>query len=93
MKSTPTAADLAFPVQRFTDPTGECVVDMLTPYWRERPDLCPALPRPGAPRIARWRDGTCCPVPADATPATMAMYYGVAKIAEIIREGFDALAR
>lgn len=92
MNPTPTAADLAFPVQRFTDPTGAYAVDLLTPYWRERPELYPPPPIPNAPKIARWRDGTCCPVPANATPAMLASYYTAAKVAKILG-GSDALDR
>jgi hypothetical protein len=86
MKPAPTAAGLAFRVQRFTD-SGTYAADLFT---REPLRLKWAPPIPCAPHIARLRDGTCCTVPANATPPTLATYFTAAKIAKIL-EGSDAL--
>lgn len=68
---TPSATDLAHPMERYT--SQGVTVTVLRQYWRERPNMHPA-PWPGL-CLAHWRDGTVGVVPADASGALLAHYY------------------
>lgn len=82
-RETPSAADLAFPLDRYT--ANGVAVDLLKPYWQRNPRLHP-VPNDGGASLAIWRDGTRAPVPSDAGPDELArLYFGACILWEVLR--------
>jgi len=73
---TPSAMDLAHPLERYTS-QGVTVV-VLREHWRRHPATHPA-PWAGV-NLAYWKDGTFAPVPSDASPELLAHYYFAARV-------------
>ena len=90
-RSAPSAHDLASPLVRHVIAPG-VYVDVLRPYWRERPDLSP--PMPGSLvslRVAHWKDGTMSAVPAGANLGTLARFYTGARVVEALQSNEPAI--
>lgn len=82
-RETPSAADLAFPLDRYT--ANGVAVDLLKPYWQRHPHLQP-LPSDGGVSLAIWRDGTRALVPSDAGSDELArLYLGACILWEALR--------
>lgn len=84
--TTPTAADLAFPVARYVAAPG-IFVDLLTPYWRQHPTLAASLPMQPDVQIATWKDGTTAAVPAKVDHAMLSRLYSAARIVAELQQG------
>lgn len=69
---TPTAADLACPMERWQ--ANGVDVYLLNPYWQRNPSKTP-LPENSGLSLANWKDGTSAPVPNDASPDELVGYY------------------
>lgn len=80
-QSTPSADDLACPIERLTYSDGFSY-ERLRPYWQQHPGLSESpITFWGEPlNVAWWRDGVASGVPANADAKTLMNYYLTARI-------------
>lgn len=83
--STPSATDVAFPIDRFVIGSSGVTTYVLRPYWQQHPELSPPLPGSSCVLIAIWRDGTMAGVPTGADAATLAKFYAAARMVAVLQ--------